>query len=151
MAACPPGYCYVYAFPVFFVILWIGIFHVVARVGGWRPLAERYRARLEPMRAETFRMQSGRLGRWCGYNNCLTVKLASAGLYIAMPWIFGFGHEPLLIPWDRLKVVSRGRTFGVAFTQFELTDPPGFLLLLADRVIDKARELGYVKDDTGKR
>jgi hypothetical protein len=92
-----------WGFPVFFVALWVGIFQVVARWGGWRTLAESY-----PDRGfgdgERFRMRSAAFRAGCNYNNCITFTASPMGLRLSLPFPFGFGHHPIFLPWGEARV-----------------------------------------------
>ena len=70
-------------FFVGFVVLWIGILFVIARLGGRATLATFYRLS-GSFSGGCWRFQSGEM-RWkLGYNNCLTVGVNPAGLYLSV-------------------------------------------------------------------
>jgi hypothetical protein len=84
-------------FFVGFVVLWIGILFIIARLDGRATLATFYRLS-GSFSGECWRFQSGEM-RWkLGYNNCLTVGVNPAGLYLSVFFLFRFGHPNLFIP-----------------------------------------------------
>ncbi|MCG8589224.1 MAG: hypothetical protein MJE66_08030 [Proteobacteria bacterium] len=89
-------------FPVFFGALWLTIFAVVSRWGGWRELAQVYPAR-GTASGERFRWRSAQLRAGCNYNNCLTFVSGPAGLQLSLPFVFSFRHPPLFFPWSELR------------------------------------------------
>ena len=92
-----------WAFPPFFAALWIAIFFVVSRWGGWRNLAEAYPAHDVPA-GERLRMRSAQLRAGCNYNNCITFVSGPMGLHMSLPLIFRFFHSPVFLPWSELQV-----------------------------------------------
>lgn len=99
-------------FGVFFVALWVGIFQLVARIGGWRELAAAY----PPLGitgaglGETFRMRSAQLRRGVNYNNCVTFTAGPSALRLSLPRLFALGHPPIEVPWSEIAVEA-GRAF----------------------------------------
>lgn len=91
-----------WAFPVFFCGLWITLFFLIARWGGWRTLAAAYPSSGTPM-GERFRMRSAQLRWGCNYNNCVTFFTSQSGLHLSMPFLFRFGHSPIFLPWSELR------------------------------------------------
>ncbi len=89
--------------PVFFGVLWCAIFFVIARWGGWTSLAVAYPSRGIPA-GESFRMRSASLRAGCNYNNCITYVSGPIGLYMSLPFVFSFQHDPVFIPWSELQV-----------------------------------------------
>jgi hypothetical protein len=99
-------------FGVFFVTLWVATFRVIARVGGWRELAEAYPPRgiTASGLGERFRMRSLQLRRGVNYNNCVTLTAGPAALQLSLPRLFGFGHPPIEVPWSDVTAEA-GRAF----------------------------------------
>jgi hypothetical protein len=111
-----------WAAPVLLVIVaitwmmfWVGTLRLIARLGGWRKLAEHYRAE-RPAEGARWRWCSLTLGRWCGYNGAVTVTANERGLGLSLPWFFAFGHDEVFIPWRDVTPVVRQQTFTRAVT-----------------------------------
>lgn len=71
---------------------------VLARVGGWHRLAQRFRVAELP-NGETLRMQSATLGMFTNYNNVLTVVVTPEGFAMRPFLPFSLQHPPLFIPF----------------------------------------------------
>ncbi|MBX3424172.1 MAG: hypothetical protein KF688_00710 [Pirellulales bacterium] len=76
----------------------------IARLSGWRTLAERYPP-ADAALVERFAFQSVKIG-WASYNNCVTVDVTTAGLRFEPFWLFRFQHPAFELPWDRLKATA---------------------------------------------
>ncbi len=83
------------------VVYWLALVYLISLLTGWRKLA-----RLHP----ADRRPSGHDVRGCGmkcgwgmhYSGCLNVTFSPGGIYLAPMWLFRLGHQPLLIPWDKV-------------------------------------------------
>lgn len=90
---------------IFPVVLMLVVSGLLAWFGGWRDLVKVYPAQAKPA-GEVFRLRSVRLRKWrvpTNYNNCVTIILGDAGLYLGMPFFFRFQHDPILIPWQQIE------------------------------------------------
>jgi hypothetical protein len=114
-----------WAFPVFFGGLWLILFLLIARWGGWDTLAAAYPSSGTPM-GERFRMRSAQLRWGCSYNNCITFVSSQSGLHLSMPLPFRFGHPPIFIPWSELRAHEERTWFipVVALTSARCPDIP---------------------------
>ena len=91
-------------FPPFFCCLWLTIFYVASRLGGWHALGLRFRTTEEPP-GERFGWSS--IGMGCSnYGGCTTIVVAPAGLFLRVFAPFRFFHPPLLIPWSEIRVIK---------------------------------------------
>jgi hypothetical protein len=115
-----------------------GLLVVIARLSGWARLAERFPADREPEDGICFRGQFLRIG-WCDYNGCLTIRVSSEGLYLAI-WPIFVGHRPLLIPWTALRVVEERRRRWFPVVLLDVGEPSQARLQLPLRVTDAARD-----------
>jgi hypothetical protein len=79
---------------------WCYASYVLSHIGDWAELASRFRVTNAPQ-GKSFYMQAGRVGA-VGYRGCLTIRLATEGLYLAANPFLPIGHPPLLIPWSEL-------------------------------------------------
>lgn len=114
-----------------------GLLVVIARLSGWARLAERFPADRVLDDGVCFRGQFLRIG-WCDYNGCMTIRVSSEGLLLAV-WPIFVAHAPMLIPWSAVRVIEerRRRWFPVALVEIE--QPPLAKLQLPLRVIEAAR------------
>lgn len=89
-----------------FVIFWIMICHLLARLGGWTKFAEAYPAESDFAGAKKF-MQSAsfEIHRFLpsNYSRALTVGADQRGAYFAVFFTFRPGHEPFFIPYSDLS------------------------------------------------
>lgn len=135
MPAMPWEAYFVFALiPVFFA----GLLVVIAKVGGWTKLAEKFPADREPDEATCFRGQFLQIG-WCGYNGCTTIRVSPDGLYLAV-WPIFVAHPPILIPWSELRVFQERRRRWFAAAVVEVGIPTIAKLELPLSVVDAARE-----------
>jgi len=126
------------AFPIFFVLLWMVISALISYIGGWRTLSRSFRA-AEPFAGAKRYFQSGQM-RWItNYNNCLTVGADSAGLYLAILFLFRFMHPPLFIPWREVSVRTRRSWFLGERVTFTLGRETAIPLTIRGRLIGKLK------------
>jgi hypothetical protein len=105
-----PPWLIIFAFPIFFVLLWIIITAFTSWLGGWARLAGYYAA-LSPFSGQKRTMQSGYLN-WARYRGVLTLGANESGLYLAVMVLFRVGHPPLLIPWHDITVTVKKGILG---------------------------------------
>lgn len=125
--------------PLLFILIWCLGLTTLGWLSGWRALARRYRAAVRPEGAH-FAWQAGNIGG-LGYRDCLTIRVAAEGLYLAMAWPFRAGHPALLLPWADLRVSRVGRTLGFDWAELTVGDPPVARMQLPLRVMEAARQL----------
>ncbi len=101
------------------VVSYVAIFFVTARASGWTELSRRWQCRQEPV-GKVFRWRSLGAFRIGGYNNCVRFVVSGKGLYLALQWPFNAFHTPLLIPWDSIRRVKEGKSFGVRYVEIEM-------------------------------
>jgi hypothetical protein len=123
-------------FGVLFVGLWVGIFQVLARVGGWRELARAYPPlAIVGSAGETFRMRSAQLRRGVNYNGCITFVAGPAALRLSLPRILAFGHPPIEIPWAEISSEA-SRSLWVALVTLRCARAPSVPLRLGRRLAE---------------
>jgi hypothetical protein len=92
-----------------FVLFWIGMCALMAKLSGWQKLAERFPWR-QTAGGETFRMASAAIGKSSAfpvnYKNCLTIVVGRSGLALSLFFAFRILSPPLLIPWSQLESVT---------------------------------------------
>ncbi|MEB2346211.1 MAG: hypothetical protein OZ948_15915 [Deltaproteobacteria bacterium] len=112
-----------------FVALWVGIFQLLGRVGGWRELARAY----PPLGivsagiGETFRMRSLRLRARIDYNGCVTFTAGPSALRLSLPRPLAFGHPPIEVPWSELRAEA-GRALWVPVVTLRCARAPAIPL-----------------------
>jgi len=90
-------------FWLFLFVLLNFVLRITAYISGWKSLSAQYAT--TRLTTVDYTYQSGMVG-WISYNNILQVGITPAGLYLAMPKFFSFGHAPLLVPWTQVKYIS---------------------------------------------
>jgi len=90
-------------FSVMFPTMWLTIGFLIARIGGWGLLAEKYRTDREFPRRKRW-MQSAQMRFGTNYNSVLTLASDSEGIYMRVMSLFRMGHPPLFIPWAEIQV-----------------------------------------------
>jgi hypothetical protein len=89
--------------PVFWVLLgW-----VMARMSGWKTLAESYASQSD-FTGPVLRFQSGSFRRNTNYGGILNIGVDHRGLSLSVLVIFKVGHTPLFIPWGDIRTESVG-------------------------------------------
>ena len=83
--------------------MWLLVGTIISLVSGWYSLAKVYRT-TSAFDGAKWRMQSGRMRWFVGYNNVLTIGASQQGLYLSVMFFFRFMHPPLLVPWSEIKV-----------------------------------------------
>ncbi len=129
-----------------FGVMWAGVSHLLAVLGGWSRLAGQYRDRgsFEGYRR---RFSSGQLFGGvsqripCNYRSCLTLGSNSQGLFLAMLPLFRVAHPPLFIPWGDISA-TKERGFLFTYVSFAFTRVPPLRLRIgqgaARRIISEA-------------
>lgn len=128
-------------FPFLFPFLFVGwgafVLYLIALLGGWRRLSERYPARLEPV-GKKLKGQSARIGL-SNYGRVLTIVISPAGFYL-VPWgPFRFAHPPLLIPWRDIYNVTFKKFLWTEYARFEVSIPPFAVFQISRKVLEEMR------------
>lgn len=85
-----------------------GALWLLAAVGGWRSLAERFpRAPAAP--GADSGLGSISIGGWCNYNLCVRWRADDEHLHLSILPIVAFFHAPMSIPWAEIDFGSPGR------------------------------------------
>jgi predicted Zn-dependent protease len=93
-------------FFLFFATLWILVCLLIARVGGWTALAQFYSLKT-PFSGRRWYLQTAGMRWHMSYNHCLTLGANDKGLYMAVLFLFRFGHPPLFIPWPDISITEK--------------------------------------------
>jgi len=127
-------------FPAF-VALWIGVIFLIALIGGWRSLAERYASGPGEYTGARWHMRSGTMRGGARYNNILTVGADARGLYLSVLFLFRPGHSPLFIPWDQIEMRER-RGWMFSYVDFVFKAVPGVQLTVSPRLAEELARAG---------
>jgi hypothetical protein len=94
------------------VVLTLAVSSLISLIGGWIFLARKYPER--PFKADqTFSLNSAYFGRIIGgYRTCISVRMNSFGLRLAIFPLFRFMHPPIVIPWSAVRNCAQSRLFG---------------------------------------
>ncbi len=107
-----------------FVAFWCLVVYLISQLGGWASLAEDFRATNEPS-GEAFSWTSGKIHFFSNYNNSLIATVSRTGVHVA-PWMaFRIGHEPIFIPWHRVRGIIQGYYFFRPYTHLAMMTPSG--------------------------
>ena len=93
-----------------FIFCWIPLSILIAQLSGWARLARHYRDNA-PLDGVRFHFQSAGMRFGTNYGGCLTVGVNRKGLYLAVWFLFRFGHPPLVIPWRDITMAERKKFF----------------------------------------
>ncbi len=80
-------------------------------------------------------MQRGRVG-WVNYNNCLTVHVASDGMYLLLWAPFRIGHPPLFLPWEAMHSATTRRILWVETVCVDIGSPTVARVELLRKIFD---------------
>ncbi len=88
-----------------FLLLWCGVLFLLARLGGWTELAQRYATEL-PFPDGCRYFVSAQFRALTRYGGCLIAGADAQGIYLK-PWLlFRPFHPPLHIPWAEIAVTD---------------------------------------------
>jgi hypothetical protein len=120
-----------------FLLVWCGTGIIVARVGGWIALAQRYRA-TQRFEGQRWRFQDAGMRWFSNYGKALTVGANAEGLYLAMTLPIFPGHPPLFIPWSETKMEMK-RSFwqGGDYLEIHFPEVPTTVVKLRKKLAAK--------------
>jgi len=136
-----------YAFPLFFVGMWLFAMAMLGVMSGWFSLQQWYAddGGEEPLLK--LRGQSGQMGMGVALNGCLVLSAYRTGLGIRMWRLFSLFQKPLKVPWSEIAA-EESRTFFVPMVKLELGKPAnGTLKINANswsRLVEAARPVASV-------
>jgi hypothetical protein len=91
-------------------LFWLVMCTLIARVSGWRALADAYPLQSDPT-GPKLRFQSASL-RWSSnYTGIVHMGVNAQGLYLSVFFVFRSGHAPMFIPWSDIRTESRAGLF----------------------------------------
>jgi hypothetical protein len=118
-----------------FIFCWIVLSILIAKLSGWASLASHYRTDA-PFEGARFHFQNAGMRFGTNYGGCLTVGVDRKGLYLAVWFLFRFGHPPLLIPWRDITVTERKRFF-IQQVVYRFARFPDLPFIISKRLADK--------------
>ena len=98
-----------FAFPIFFVAMWLTVTTVLSMVSGWRILAAKFPNRPDATVLATFWFCSGVMGAGVNYGGCLTIQPCQEGLRVSVWKLFAPFDRPILAPWSEVRPERRRR------------------------------------------
>jgi hypothetical protein len=128
-------------------LIWFALLSVIARLGGWHAVAQRYSTSVEP-EGQRFRWCFAAF-RWLDYNGCLTMVVSAEGLYIAIWKLCRIGHPSLLIPWSALHFVKIHKVWFIHQAFLEVDAPALTTIKIPYRIFEAAKPFlqGLPQDD----
>lgn len=108
-----------YLAPIFIIGSWLLVIYLIALTGGWRLLAQRFRA-AGKIQGRRWSMQSASMRWMTRYNNGLTIGADETGLYIVPTLLFRMGHPPLYIPWMEITAQDKTEFFFLKSVELRL-------------------------------
>ena len=111
-----------YAFPFFFVGMWLVVTVALGFMSGWFSLQQWYAddGNEEPLLK--LRSQSGSMGMGVALNGCLKLRAYRSGLGIGVWRIFGVFQKPLKVPWNEIEA-EPSSSFFLPMVKLQLGKP----------------------------
>jgi hypothetical protein len=128
------NYYFPFAFPVFFIGMWLAVTIGLGSASGWYRLARRYPDRNEAALLQ-LTGQSGMVGL-VGMRNILRVAVCPSGLRLGIMRIFGPFCRDFFVPWEEIAVTRKDRFFWKSAT-LQFGNPIQGTLSIASHIADK--------------
>ena len=100
-----------YAFPVFFVGMWLFVSTLLSAFSGWFVLMSRFPNRQQAALLKISHL-SGSMGLGVHMNGILTLSACPGGLRVGIWRIFGPFSRDFFVPWSELTIARRNGFFG---------------------------------------
>jgi hypothetical protein len=123
-----------FAFPVFFLAIWLAVTIGLGSASGWYSLARRYPDRNEAALLQ-LNGQSGTM-RGVGMRGILRIAVCPSGLRLGIMRIFGPFCRDFFVPWEQITVTRKDRFFWKSAT-FQFGNPIAGTLSIASHVADR--------------
>src|SRR5882762_10098419 len=117
-----PTYMELQWFLPIFVAGWFTISGLLAHLGGWASLAQRFRANEVPS-GDRFRFLSGSMGNRylpVNYGGCLFATVNRTGPHLSIFFLLRFQSPPLFIPWNEVESVTEKRLLFIRYTVIQI-------------------------------
>src|SRR3954453_11772213 len=92
-----------YAFPLFFIGMWLLVTTMIGFMSGWFNLQQWYADDGNDEPLLTIKRQSGGMGAGVALNNVLKLSACRSGLSLRVWRIFAPFQKPLLVPWSEIE------------------------------------------------
>lgn len=121
-----------YAFPVFFVGMWLSVTTIFGLISGWFNLQQRFPddGNEEPLLK--LASQSGSMGFGVSMSGILRLRAYRSGLGVRISRLFGPFQKPLKIPWSEIQAQS-SNSFLVPMAKLQLGRSSGGTLKISAR------------------
>jgi hypothetical protein len=121
-----------FAFPFFFVGMWLAVTTVLGFMSGWFDLQQRYPddGNEEPLLK--LGGQSGSMGAGVALSGILKLRAYPSGLGVGIRRIFGPFQKPLKIPWSEIEA-EKSSSFFLPMTKLRLGRPANGTLKISAR------------------
>ena len=124
----------VVGFAVVFAGLWCGVCLILAQVGGWSALADRYRSAAPPVGTRHASVW-GAVGA-VEYHGALTVTVGGEGFHLSVSRLFKPGHADLFIPWAAVTAREDRRLLRWENVRLSIGRPPVTTITLRKHILD---------------
>jgi hypothetical protein len=111
-----------YAFPLFFIGMWLFATAMLGLMSGWFGLQQWYADDGSEEPLLKLRSQSGQMGMGVALNGCLKLSAYRSGLGIGIWRIFGLFQKPLKVPWTEIEA-EPSRSFFLPMVKLQLGKP----------------------------
>ena len=105
-------------FPVFFVLMWLGVGTMLAELSGWPRLARTFPGGARPD-GQRLRRQVVKIGS-VNENGVTGIVVSAAGLYLDTMFLFRFRRPPVLIPWNLVRPLTERRFLWYRWHELDL-------------------------------
>jgi hypothetical protein len=122
-------------FPIFFILMWVGITSLLGLVSGWYSLMRQYPDQPEEPLLK-LPWQSGSMGRSVSFGGVLTLSACPSGLRAGMLRIFGIFCHDFFVPWNEITVTRKTRFF-FPVAELKFGTPATGRLTIAARIADQ--------------
>jgi hypothetical protein len=121
-----------YAFPFFFVGMWLLVTFMLGSMSGWFGLQQWYADDGSEEPLLRLRSQSGSMGMGVALNGCLKLSAYRSGLGIGIWRIFGVFQKPLKVPWNEIEA-EPSSSFFLPMVKLQLGKPSNGTLKISAR------------------
>ena len=121
-----------------FVCLWIIVSALISYLGGWWALSQYYLSKPHSVRKKWL-FQSAAMRFMTSYGNCLNVGVTDRGLLLSVLFLFRFGHPPLLIPWEDIKL-EKYSSWMMKGVRLNFSKVPNVPLYLREKLVRKIND-----------
>lgn len=132
-----------YAFPLFFVGMWLCITSILGFLSGWFSLQYQFPDEGDEEPLLKLGGQSGSMGIGVSMSGILRLRAYPSGLGIGIPRLFGPFQKPLKIPWSEIEALNSS-SFLLPMAKLQLGRRTGGQLKISARswskLVDAARQ-----------